>query len=228
MKSAYFFVLLVLSFLPAVTSAQQHGKYDGDVKTIIAYDKLYTPVEHPVLFVGSSSVRKWDGLQVAFGSYGVINRGIGGAVIDDIADYADQLIFRYKPRQVVLYVGDNDLTHAEETADTIVNKTIHLYRLIRTKMPDVPIIYVSLKPSPSREKYRDKMLAANKMLRTFFSAERRVIFLDVYPLMLSSDGQFRKELFQKDMTHMLPAGYAIWEKAIKPYLIPSSVIAADR
>lgn len=214
--------LLIALSLVAVCSAsqaQQKGRYDGDVKTIMAYDKMYQVPSHPIVFVGSSSIRKWDDLQQVFGNYKVINRGIGGAVIDDITYYADQLIIHYQPRQVVLYVGDNDLTHAEETADTIVSKTVTLYKQIRAKMPEVPLIYISIKPSPSREKHRDKIEAANKALKQFFAHEANTKFLDVYPLMLAKDGSFRRELFQPDMTHMVPQGYAIWEKAVKPLLL---------
>lgn len=228
MKRYYFYTLLFLACWYRPSLAQQRGKYDGDIKTIMAYEKMYTPLNQPIVFVGSSSVRKWDDLQEVFGSYRVINRGIGGAVIDDIIYYADQLIVRYKPRQVVLYVGDNDLPHADETADTIVNKTISLYRLIRSKLPDVPIVYISLKPSPSREKYVDKMVSANKMLKQFFNGERNTVFVDIYSLMLTADGRFRKDLFQSDMTHMLPSGYAIWEKAIRPYLSPPAKLIATK
>ena len=219
MRSLIFLVVITLILHSKPSLAQQQGRYDGDIKTILAYDNMYKAPPQPIVFVGSSSIRKWDDLQQFFGSYRVINRGIGGAVINDIINYTDQLIVRYKPRQVVLYVGDNDITNANETADTLVNRTIRLYRLLRGKLPDVPLIYINIKPSPSREKYRDKIELTNKMLKQFFAGESNVIFLDIYSLMLSGNGQFRRELFQKDMIHMLPEGYAIWENAIKPYLL---------
>lgn len=212
-------ITLSAVFCGGTSYAQQKGRYDNDVKSILAYEKMYQVPSHPIVFVGSSSIRKWDDLQEVFGNYKVINRGIGGAVIDDIAYYADQLIFHYQPRQIVLYIGDNDVTRAEETADTIVNKTVALYKQIRAKMPDIPLIYISIKPSPSREKYRDKIETANKALQQFFAGQPNVRFIDVYPLMLAKDGSFRRELFQPDMTHMVPQGYHIWEKALKQYLI---------
>lgn len=215
--------MLSLILLSAAGYSQPKGNYDNDIKTILAYDRIYKIPEHPIVFVGSSSVRMWTGLQEAFGKYNVINRGIGGAVIDDIAYYADQLIIHYKPRQVVLYVGDNDLGSANETADTIANKTIALYKQIRTALPDVPFVYISIKPSPSREKYREKIEAANKLLKRFFDGEPHVNFIDVYSRMLAKDGSFRGELFQSDMTHMLPLGYAIWEKALEPVLVRNRI-----
>jgi lysophospholipase L1-like esterase len=44
--------------------------------------------------------------------------------------------------------------------------------------------------------------------------------VDVFPLMLKN-GNSMPELFVTDMLHMNAKGYAIWEKAVKPYLLKS-------
>lgn len=180
---------------------------------------MYSPAPHPILFIGSSSIRKWEHLQQAFGSYNVLNRGVGGTVIDDITFYLNDILFPYAPKQIVLYVGENDLPREKETADTILNKTIHLYKMIRAKLPNVPIAYIALKPSPSREKYSAKAIAANKLIKNFLAKEKNTAFIDVFTPMLDKNGKSRPELFVEDMLHMKPAGYAIWEKAVRPYLI---------
>lgn len=208
--------LLLLSL--CVLSYGQSGAFDADIKTIQNYDKIYQAPDNCILFVGSSSIRKWDDLQEAFGNYKVLNRGIGGAYINDITDNLNTLVFAYKPRQIVLYVGENDLAKKEETPDTILNRTIRIYQLIREKLPGVPIIYIGLKPSPVRDRYRDKLIVCNKLLQQFFAKEPNFAFLDVYTLMLNGDGSYRKEIFQSDMLHMKKNGYAIWEQAIKPLL----------
>src|ERR1700755_1910978 len=79
----YLILLSFLGFIANLSFAQVKPPYYADVQTIKAYDKMFKPQVHPILFVGSSSIRKWDDLQVAFGPYGVLNRGIGGAVISD-------------------------------------------------------------------------------------------------------------------------------------------------
>jgi lysophospholipase L1-like esterase len=204
--------------LATATVAQTRHAFWEDVQTIKDYDRIYTPAAHPILFVGSSSIRKWGDLQQVFGSWNVINRGVGGTVIDDITYYLDDLVFAYKPRQIVLYVGENDLPNETETAGIVLDKTITLFKAIRAKLPDVPIIYIALKPSPVRDKYMKKCMDANLLIRNFLAKEKNTVFLDVFTLMLK-DGKSRPELFQQDMLHMKPAGYAIWEKAIRPYLL---------
>lgn len=216
MKKIFIFLLQFLFVLTCF--AQEKHRYAADVATIKKYDKLYTPLENPIVFVGSSSIRKWNSLQVAFGDYNVINRGIGGAVIDDITYYLDDLVFSYKPRQIVLYVGENNLPHENETADTVLNKTIKLFKAIREKMPEVPIVYIGMKPSPSRDKFQQKCIDANRLISQFIKTQKNAVFVDVFTPMMK-DGKSRPELFVGDLLHMKPEGYAIWEKKVKPVLL---------
>jgi lysophospholipase L1-like esterase len=213
-----FLCLVTFLVITSGVSAQTTHRFWDDVQTIKRYDKLFVPQPNPIVFVGSSTIRKWADLQVVFGKYNVINRGVGGTVIDEITYYLDDLVFAYKPRQIVLYVGENDLPVEAETADTILNKTIVLYRAIRAKLPDVPIVYIGFKPSPSRDKYREKCVKANELIRDFLKGEKNTAFVDVFTPMLK-DGKSRPELFLGDMLHMKPEGYTIWEKAVKPYLL---------
>lgn len=212
-------ITLIGALLSSGLFAQAQHAFYNDVQTIKAYDKMYAAPTHPILFVGSSSIRKWDILQQVFGSYGVINRGVGGTVIDDISYYLNDLVFAYNPRQIVLYVGENDVPNEKLTADSILNKTVRLYQQIRTKLPDVPLVYISFKPSPSRDKYQQKAAAANLLIKQFLAKEKNAVFVDIYSPMLSKEGKSRPELFGPDMLHMNRQGYDIWDKAVQPYLL---------
>ncbi|MGZ3755571.1 MAG: GDSL-type esterase/lipase family protein [Mucilaginibacter sp.] len=210
--------ILVFQLASIMVFAQTKPRFWDDVQTIKSYDKLFVPLAHPILFVGSSSIRKWADMQVAFGSYNVINRGIGGAVINDITFYLNDIVFPYDPRQIVLYVGENDLVDENATADSILNRTMRLYNSIRTKMPDVPIVYIAMKPSPSRDKFQPKAISANNLIRQFLAKDKKTVFVDIFPLMLKN-GKSRPELFVSDMLHMNQQGYTIWDNAVKPYLL---------
>ncbi|UKT62965.1 GDSL-type esterase/lipase family protein [Pedobacter mucosus] len=199
--------------------AQNKPNFWDDVQAIKKYDQMFKSPINPILFVGSSSIRKWDDLAYIFSEYKALNRGIGGAVINDITFYLNDIVFPYQPRQIVLYVGENDLTGETTTADSVLNRTINLYKLIRAKLPTVPIVYISMKPSPSRDKFREKAIAANALIKQYLSTEKNTAFVDVYSLMLTKDGKNRPELFVGDMLHMNASGYAIWQKAVKPYLL---------
>lgn len=217
MKKYLSILAIVILFVPG-SQAQNKPPFYDDVQTIKKYDQMFKPPVNPVLFVGSSSIRKWDDLTQVFAKYNALNRGIGGAVVNDITRYLNDIVFPYNPRQIVLYVGENDVVDDKVNADTVLNRTIILYKAIRAKLPTVPIVYISIKPSPSRDKFRDKVIGANALIKKFLSTEKNTVFVDIFPSMLK-DGAGRTELYVGDMLHMNEAGYAIWRKAVKPHLL---------
>jgi lysophospholipase L1-like esterase len=93
-----------------------------------------------------------------------------------------------------------------------------LFQLIRSKLPDVSIVYVSIKPSPVRRKYWNKMKQANLSIKRFLRKQRNTAFADIYGTMLNDDGSARTELYINDQLHMNESGYKIWQKIISPYL----------
>ena len=214
-----FVTLFLLSLITLTAFAQTKPNFWDDVQTIKKYDQMYKAPVNPVLFVGSSSIRKWDDCTQVFAKYNALNRGIGGAVINDITFYLNDIVFPYQPKQIVLYVGENDLVNDKVTPDTVLNRTIRLYQGIRAKLPTVPIVYISIKPSPSREKFKDKAVASNALIKKYLSTEANTKFVDVYKPMLTKDGKLRPELFVGDMLHMNATGYAIWRKAVEPHLL---------
>jgi lysophospholipase L1-like esterase len=219
-----FITTAILSLCITATFAQSTPSpkpaYWDDVQVIKKYDAMFMPPKSPVLFVGSSSIRKWDDAQWTFAQYNALNRGIGGAETNDITYYLNELVFKYQPKQIVIYVGENDMVDgkAPATADSVYSRTLRLYTAIRAKMPIVPIIYIGLKPSPSRAKIMPEEVVFNQRIKDFFAKEQNVVFVDVYPLMLDN-GKLRPELYVGDMLHMTKLGYDIWERAIQPYLI---------
>lgn len=213
------FTLLLSPLLFIATFAQNKPAFWDDVQTIKKYDQMYKPPVQPILFVGSSSIRKWDNLTKVFAKYNVLNRGIGGAVTNDITFYLNDIVFPYHPRQIVLYVGENDLPNEKTTPDSVLNRTIKLYQSIRSTLPNTPILYISIKPSPSRAAFKEKAIASNALIKAFLAKEANTKFIDVYSLMLTKTGDLRPELFVEDMLHMNAAGYAIWKKAVESHLL---------
>ncbi|PSL44776.1 lysophospholipase L1-like esterase [Chitinophaga niastensis] len=219
MKKYFCLLLFTLLGFTGYLSAQSKPSFQSDIQTILNYDKIYAPPEHPILFIGSSSIRKWDDLESVFSKYVVLNRGFGGALTNDVTYYANKIIFPYHPRQIVIYVGENDLPDAGTTADIIFSRFKNLYATIRSQLPKVPIIYISIKPSPVREAFFAKAQQTNKLIKTFLATEKNTVFIDVYSLMLDKEGKPRRELFIGDMLHMNKKGYAIWEKVVEPHLV---------
>lgn len=215
----YFFILILVQVIILSANAQNKPAFWDDVQTIKKYDQMYKPPVNPILFIGSSSIRKWDTLTQDFAAYNALNRGIGGAVTNDITRYLNDIVFPYQPRQIIIYVGENDLPDEKTTADSVLNRTVRLYKAIREKLPNIPIAYISIKPSPSRDQFRQKAIESNLLIQKFIAGEKNTRFINIYPLMMAKDGKLRPELFVEDMLHMNATGYEIWKKAVQPYLI---------
>jgi lysophospholipase L1-like esterase len=119
----------------------------------------------------------------------------------------------------VIYCGDNDIA-ASDTVDSkvVAERFKTLFRNIRQQLPGVSIVFISIKPSPSREKYLPIIKQANQIIKNFLWQQSNVFYVDVYSRMLDANGKPRPELFLEDMLHMNLAGYAIWRESLLPYL----------
>lgn len=208
-------LLLLFGFVKA-----QNVPFHSEIQQFKKEDSIHFPPKHAILFLGSSSFRKWQDVQKYFPGYTIINRGFGGSTIPDAIYYLDAIVFPYEPKQVVIYEGDNDLASSDKiTADSVLNRFEKLFSWIRKKLPNTSIAYVSIKPSPSREKLMPQMQEANSLIKDFLRHQKNAAFIDVYHAMLNKDGTPNKSLFIGDMLHMNDKGYHIWQKIIKPYLL---------
>lgn len=182
-------------------------------------DSLQMPPPGKVVFAGSSSFRMWTDVQAYFPNSTIINRGFGGARLSDLIRYVNETILVYRPRQVVIYCGENDIADSAATADMVLQKVRTLYGLIRSQFKRIPVIYVSIKPSPSRWRLHDTMMAANDLVRKFLRRQKRARFVNVWNSMLGPDGKPDPSLFRDDNLHLNAKGYAIWKKLLEPYLL---------
>lgn len=220
------FLLGFLLLLPVVVWAQaprraaplNFGQWVGEIKAFTQQDSLQKPPVAPIVFTGSSSVRKWETLQQDFAGYPVLNRGFGGSRFPDANHYFDQLVLKYKPKQVILYEGDNDI-NAGNTVEEVYQSFLAFKSRMRRDLPGVELVYLAIKPSPSRWKLYPQMQQANAKIKAYIDRHpQHLRYVDFGPAMLGKNGRPRPELYVSDSLHMTPAGYAIWTKQLQPYL----------
>lgn len=218
-KRSFFLIALFLAGFTMWVRAQQPPFYD-EIKAFKEQDKEHFPGQGKILFVGSSSFKYWTDVQAAFPGYPIINRGFGGSSLPDVIRYAPDIIIPYRPKQVVIYCGDNDLAASDTvTARTVYDRFVQLFHLIRRALPNEPILFVSIKPSPSRERLMPKMVEANNMIAAFIKKQPHAAFVDVYHKMLDKNGKPLPGIYREDNLHMNEKGYTIWRNAILPYLL---------
>lgn len=181
-------------------------------------DKEKTPPPGGVLFVGSSSIRLWDGLETQFDTLPVVvKRGFGGSRMEDCKTYLGQLVVPYKPRMVLVYAGDNDLAEGR-TPEQVRQSFVDFVKGVHAKLPDTRIAYISIKPSPAREALLSKIQQANTLIQDYVAANNNLQFIDIFTPMLDVDGTPRKELFREDALHLNTTGYALWRSVISSYV----------
>lgn len=210
----FFFALLI-------TTCRLHAQEAlwEEIQAFKKQDSLQPPPKNAILFVGSSSFRLWPDVQSSFPGYTIINRGFGGSTLPDVIHYADEIIFPYQPKEIVIYCGENDIAASDTiTAKTVFTRFEKLFTLIRKKMPKVPVVFVAMKPSPSRARFHLKLVQANLLIKNYLARQRKSAYVDVYKLMMEN-GKPNESLYVNDRLHMNAKGYTIWQKAIKPYLI---------
>jgi lysophospholipase L1-like esterase len=211
--------LFLLIFLCGNTQAQQ-SKYNSEFQAFKKQDSISQPPTSAILLIGSSSFRKWTDVQSYFPAYPIINRAFGGSTLPEVSAWAEENLTQYKPKQVIIYCGENDLASSDSITPMIVfNRFKQLFKIIRNKAGEVNIAFVSIKPSPIRKKIQLKVEQANEMIRTFLKSRSGTAYIDVYPLMLVKDKAINGTIFLSDSLHMNAKGYAIWQKAMQPYLV---------
>lgn len=213
------FCLLVFCFADASNIQAQHPPFYDEIQAFKKQDSIQIPPQHALLFIGSSSFRMWKDVQAYFPGYTIINRGFGGSSLPDVIRYAGDIIFPYHPKEIIIYCGENDFATSDTVTGGIVfNRFKNLLSLIRTKMKTVPVVFVSIKPSPSRRQYWPEMIKANEEIKNYLATQKNTTFVDVFTLMMNGSN-VKPEIFKSDSLHMNAKGYAIWQKAILPYLV---------
>lgn len=186
-------------------------------------DLINPPPENAVLFVGSSSIRKWDThvLAQCFDTTPVIKRGLVGSEINDITDYFDRLVMPYHPRLLVFYAGDNDIAHGEKPEKVL--EDFEVFANTMQSIPQTRFIYISIKPSPARIEHLDKIKDANNRIEAYISKQReqgqKITYVDVFHAMITAAGKPKPELFDEDGLHLNDKGYELWCHTLKPHIL---------
>lgn len=178
------------------------------------------PAKGQILFIGSSSFARWKTLGQDMAPLQTLNRGFGGSNLDHMSFYAEQLIFPYEPRAIVIYAGENDFRgFFPDSPEQVFADFEALDALLKARLPETPVHYLSIKPTISDWHLWPRMQEANRLIRQYTEADERLHFIDISTVMLGADGAPRPEIFVEDKIHFTLAGYAAWTGVIKPILL---------
>lgn len=208
--------LVAVAASPDADADARAAKWEPAIAAFEAQDRESPPVPGGVVFLGSSSIRRWD-LAGSFPDLPAVNRGFGGSEIPDCTRVVDRIVTPHAPRMVVVYAGDNDIARGRPAA-AVADDFRGLVSAVRAGCPHATIVFLAIKPSPARRRFAATQREANRLISAACGGLRDVVFVDVVTPMLGADGEPRAELFVDDGLHLAAAGYALWTRLVLPHV----------
>lgn len=218
-------LLVALACLASATVAAQPaappaaGTWEADVAAYAARDRERPPETGGVCFIGSSNIRLWTTLADDFPGMTVVNRGVGGCRLAELAEFAPRLVAAAKPRVIVVSAGTNDINAGAAPAE-VRAAFAALVGALKREVPDAVVAFLAISPSLARWEQRDRQREANEAVRDFIAAsgDRRLRYLDANAAFLGPDGRPDPSCFVKDRQHPSVAGNARRAAILRPLL----------
>jgi lysophospholipase L1-like esterase len=212
--------LRLIIFCIAISStcvAQDPLRFKDEI-TAIKQKNTQVSTRNPIVFTGSSSVRMWNDIESRFSAYNILNTGFGGSQMSEMFYYAEELIVDYKPKQIFIYEGDNDLGEGK-SPDQILQDADKVVKYLRGRLPKrIQIAFITPKPSIRRWDLKQRYENYIRLLKQWTAKQKNVICIDVWSPMIDTNGELKRDLFVEDGLHMNAKGYDLWTQAISPYL----------
>ena len=190
------------------------GPFFDQIRAFMEADQHQFPAPGGVVFVGSSSITRWQSAQSDFPFIDLIRRGFGGSQLEQSTLYADRIVIPYKPRLIVMYAGDNDLAHGESPEEVFADFQ-KFVQTVHAELPETMIAFASIKFSPSRWHLKEEIARANNLIREYCEVTPNTHFIDMSQTLMGENGEPRPELFG-DGLHPNRAGYREWIKVLAP------------
>jgi len=206
-----------LATKPAGPGDRNFARWEKEIAAYEAMDRAHPLPQGGVLFIGSSTIRRWKTLDKDFPNHRVINRGFGGSQIADSTHFAERIIFPYEPRMIVLRAGGNDINAGKSPEQVFADYKAFVAK-VHARLPKTQIVYISISPSPARWAERDAYKTLNALIEKYTRQQPYLKYLDTYDMVLGSDGQPRRELFVADKLHFSAEGYRLLADRVRPLL----------
>ncbi len=178
-------------------------------KAIICGDS-YTDMMHPHF-----NIINFD---TAFNGYDVIDTGIGGTTFYEWQQLAKYLIIPYAPEKVVLHLGYNDL-HMGLSAEDTLQEAKDLVEMLKTALPNIQIILMTVEPSPTFANYLEEESKYNDLLKAY-CVDNQIKLIDHADLLLENGKPVSNlwNYFISDGVHLNALGYERFVNLIKEKL----------
>ena len=204
---------------PAAEAGPPATKWEEEIAAYEKLDREAPALPGGIVLLGSSNIRMWTTLADDFPGMNVVNRGVGGCRLVELAEFAPRLVAAAKPRVIVVGAGTNDVNAGTATAE-IRGAFDRLVDALRRDHPEATIAFLAISPTVKRWEQLDRQLEANEAIKASIDARRdaKLVYLDANAAFLGADGTPAPECFLDDMQHPSTIGNARRAELLRPML----------
>ena len=187
----------------------------ADLQELAIRIKKHPDPDNPVIFYGSSSIRLWDPtIRSDLDSNSIVNLAFGGSTLVTCGYHFEKIMAPYREiKSMVIYAGDNDLGDGR-SAPEVKEAFLQILDKVRKQFGQIPVFFVSIKPSPSKQSIFETIVESNRLIRKESASREHLHYIDIFTPMLTSSGRSDPAYFLEDMLHMNQAGYQVWKTAM--------------
>ncbi len=194
-------------------------RWEDDIVKLEELDKQQKDPPHAILFIGSSSIRRWTELDADLAPRRTINRGYGGAKFSDLAVYAERLVQPHRCAAIVIFVGNDIVGKADDKTPAEVARLFqYVVDQIRKSHATPPVFLIAITPTPSRFNAWPQIKQANAALEKICELDDSLYFIATESKYLDDQGQPIPKYFVEDRLHQNREGYAVWSQLVKAKL----------
>ena len=173
-----------------------------------------------VMLAGSSSIEFWESSKEDLMPIVSYNHGIGGTTIEEWDNKLNQrLVFPYKPKMVVYYVGINNVINSKQDAATIWNNLKNFFDHTHAALPDTKVQYIMMNLIPGYKTYFDTINSVNANVVEYQKSNTWLILINPGTALLKENGEPNAAYFRTDGLHLSYYGYVVWGDIIKQSIV---------
>ena len=201
--------------------------YQTEADRFVAQDTLDAPTPGSVVFIGSSSIRRWEQLKLDFADYNTVQRGLGGAQFDDIQPHVDDIVLPYNPSAIVVWAGTNDLAVGADGNEVVADYQDFVNQ-VHGVQPNVDIFYLGIMPTPGRQGNKPKEDVANAGIAGIAAGNAKLHYIDLPAAFATLNPYTGSDFTNKfvDSIHLNRGGYEFWTSTIRPQI--EAVVAPNK
>ncbi|MBQ6730759.1 MAG: InlB B-repeat-containing protein [Bacilli bacterium] len=183
-------------------------------------DKALEEDIHHVMLAGSSSIEFWESSKQDLNPIVSYNHGIGGTTIEEWDTKLNQrLVFPYKPKMVVYYVGINNVINSKQDAGTIWNNLKNFFDHTHEALPDTKVQYIMMNLIPGFKGYFNTINTVNANVVEYQKNNQWLTLINPGTALLKENGEPNAAYFRTDGLHLSHYGYVIWGGIIRESIV---------